>query len=180
MRWRHRETNAGRDAAHPASRPRTPRRALLLVGLLTLALVGSHALSAWQQGDRAGVLGSLGGLVALGGVSLAGAYRPFALAAGNELVASHSAAAGAGPGPAGAGRPAQRGAAQCTELAGLCHLPQAADEAAALERTTVRRRLLNAGSLARTPLGFERPPTGRIGCSLLMQIEAVFVAVYIR
>jgi hypothetical protein len=79
---------------------------------------------------------------------LAAAYRPFALAAGNELV------------PRGVRRreldlrdlaPLAPGGVtllNVRELAGLWHLPQAADEVAALERTTARRRLPLAATVA--------------------------------
>ena len=79
---------------------------------------------------------------------LAAAYRPFALAAGNELV------------PRRVRRQeldlrnltplASGGAAllNVRELAGLWHLPQAADEVSALERTTARRRMPLATTVA--------------------------------
>jgi hypothetical protein len=173
----------------------------LLIGLVSLVLVGSSVAGAWQQGDWAGVLGPITGLAALGGgivgvrrwlgrtplyeprlvaeklscaaclvelrlaiiapgfatadamhtrlERLAAAYRPFAHASGNELV------------PRGVRRqefdlrdlaPLARGGTtllNVRELAALWHLPQAADEVAALERTTARRRLPLAASVAR-------------------------------
>ncbi|MBV9354312.1 MAG: hypothetical protein JO023_02175, partial [Chloroflexi bacterium] len=80
---------------------------------------------------------------------LATAYRPFGLAAGNELV----------PRPvrrqeldlrdlAPLGGRNSAALLNVRELAALWHLPQAADEVAALERTTARRRLPLAATVA--------------------------------
>jgi hypothetical protein len=79
---------------------------------------------------------------------LAAAYRPFALAAGNELVPRAMRQreldlrdlAPLGP----------RGGAllNVRELAGLWHLPQAADDVGSLERTTARRRQPLAATVA--------------------------------
>jgi hypothetical protein len=79
---------------------------------------------------------------------LAAAYRAFALAAGNELVPRglrRQELDLRDLGPLSAGGPTLL---NVRELAGLWHLPQAADEVAALERTTARRRLPLSATVA--------------------------------
>ena len=80
---------------------------------------------------------------------LAAAYRPFAVAAGNSFAPSRLKMAA----PdlrvlAPLGRPSLLNS---RELAGVWHLPQAADEVAFVERTTARRRLPLPATVATGP-----------------------------
>ena len=84
---------------------------------------------------------------------LAAAYRPFALAAGNSFVPR--AIRVPGPdlrilAPLPAVRPCLLNS---RELAGLWHLPQGADDAPFIERTTARRRLPLAATVGPGPGG---------------------------
>jgi hypothetical protein len=75
---------------------------------------------------------------------LAAAYRPFTLAAGNELVPRPIRTTEPelrALTPIGSGGHRRAALLNVHELAGLWHLPQAADDVAFAERTTARRRL---------------------------------------